>query len=398
MIDRLPPRICRPRDDGPLATRKRLFARLATHNGPGLFDPQTGVRGCPSDVNGANVCVALRPVIGLAGSPHTAHPTAIFTRRTHAHGPARTASPPQVGVSMTRQSIARDGNHSSAGRLLALALCAASATACAHSGMSSSSGASPAADMSATAPSPDPRVGLKAGLWDAQQAQWNIRLVSNSRPTGKFLGETNSDLAFSGPYVIQGSYNGFQVWDISNPKAPTLKSSDYCPASQSDVSVYKNLLFVSGEGTGGRIDCGDQGVKDTVSAERLRGIRIFDISDLDAPEERRQCADLPRLAHAHAARRSEGPRQRLRLRLRLGRRPLTERACRAASARRPTRTPTRRSSALKSSRCRSRIPSRPRSSAPRTSSTALALRSHTAKHPPIRKPPLPSAPRASSPR
>ncbi len=185
---------------------------------------------------------------------------------------------------MTRQSIARDGTHSSAGRLLALALCAASATACAHSGMSSSSGASPAADMSATAPSPDPRVGLKAGLWDAQQAQWNIRLVSNSRPTGKFLGETNSDLAFSGPYAIQGSYNGFQVWDISNPKAPTLKSSDYCPASQSDVSVYKNLLFVSGEGTGGRIDCGDQGVKDTVSAARLRGIRIFDVTDLTHPK------------------------------------------------------------------------------------------------------------------
>src|SRR5207253_4287757 len=57
-----------------------------------------------------------------------------------------------------------------------------------------------------------------------------------------------------------------------------------CPASQSDVSVYRNLLFVSGEGNSGRIDCGAQGVKDTVSKERLRGLRIFDITDIANPK------------------------------------------------------------------------------------------------------------------
>ncbi|OLE59112.1 MAG: hypothetical protein AUG74_16925, partial [Bacteroidetes bacterium 13_1_20CM_4_60_6] len=57
-----------------------------------------------------------------------------------------------------------------------------------------------------------------------------------------------------------------------------------CPASQSDVSVYKNLLFVSGEGLGGRIDCSTEGVKDTVSKVRLRGIRVFDISDITTPK------------------------------------------------------------------------------------------------------------------
>ena len=31
--------------------------------------------------------------------------------------------------------------------------------------------------------------------------------------------------------------------------SPTLKTAYFCPASQSDVSVYKNLLFVSGEGS-----------------------------------------------------------------------------------------------------------------------------------------------------
>ena len=50
------------------------------------------------------------------------------------------------------------------------------------------------------------------------------------------------------------------------------------------MSVYRNLLFVSGEGLGGRLDCGTQGVKDTVSKDRLRGLRIFDISDINNPK------------------------------------------------------------------------------------------------------------------
>src|SRR5205807_6931264 len=83
-------------------------------------------------------------------------------------------------------------------------------------------------------------------------AAWNLRLVSTTQPTEKFMGVTNSDLAFLGNYAIQGNYNGYQVWDISNPAAPTLKIGYLCPASQSDVSVYKNLLFVSGEGNGDR--------------------------------------------------------------------------------------------------------------------------------------------------
>jgi hypothetical protein len=50
------------------------------------------------------------------------------------------------------------------------------------------------------------------------------------------------------------------------------------------VSVYQNLLFVSGENLSARLDCGTQGVEDTVSSVRLRGIRIFDISDISHPK------------------------------------------------------------------------------------------------------------------
>jgi len=138
--------------------------------------------------------------------------------------------------------------------------------------------------VSATAPSPDPRVGLAAGRWDAAQAAWNIRLVSTTPPWEQFLGVTSSDLAFTGKYAVQGNYNGFQIFDISNAAKPTLALTYLCPASQSDVSVYKNLLFVSGEGQTGRVDCGIQGVPEPVSKDRLRGIRIFDISNMASPK------------------------------------------------------------------------------------------------------------------
>jgi len=143
---------------------------------------------------------------------------------------------------------------------------------------------SPAANMAPGEPMPDPRVGLKAGVADAGQASWNLKLMSSTPPTAKFVGSTNSDLAFVGPYAIQGSYNGFQIWNVENPSEVTLETAYYCPASQSDVSVYKNLLIVSSESNTGRLDCGGEGVKDTVSHERLRGIRIFDISDISNPK------------------------------------------------------------------------------------------------------------------
>jgi hypothetical protein len=133
-------------------------------------------------------------------------------------------------------------------------------------------------------PRPDPRVGLRAGLMDAAEATWNLRVVSKTQPPPQFLGVTNSDLAFKGNYAIQGNYNGYQVWDISNPAKPTLKTAYVCPASQSDVSVYHNLLFVSSESNSGRLDCGTGGVKDPVSKERIRGIRVFDATDIANPK------------------------------------------------------------------------------------------------------------------
>ncbi|HSJ05063.1 MAG TPA: hypothetical protein VK936_00085, partial [Longimicrobiales bacterium] len=144
--------------------------------------------------------------------------------------------------------------------------------------------ATPARGAAPDAPSPDPRIGLEAGLFNAGEAIWNLRMVSTTPPPAEFVGAMNSDLAFTGNYVIQGNFNGFQIWDISNPQQPELVKGYVCPASQSDVSVYGNLLFVSGEGLEGRLDCGTEGVPTAVSPERLRGIRIFDISDIRDPQ------------------------------------------------------------------------------------------------------------------
>src|SRR5438105_5099950 len=138
--------------------------------------------------------------------------------------------------------------------------------------------------VSTTAPSPDPRVGLAPGRWDAAQAAWNMRMISTTPPSQSSAGATHSDLAFTGKYAIQGNYNGFEIWDISNPAKPVLANAFECPASQNDVSVYKNLLFMSSEATNSRQDCKFGGVPAPVSEDRVRGIRIFDISDIAHPK------------------------------------------------------------------------------------------------------------------
>src|SRR5207248_488213 len=97
-------------------------------------------------------------------------------------------------------------------------------------------------------------------------AIWNMRVVSKTPPSSAFINMTtpgdrrlvNSDIAFAGNSVYQGNYSGWQLWDISNPRKPTLRTSYVCPGSQSDVSVFRSLLFVSAEATSGRTDCGMQ--------------------------------------------------------------------------------------------------------------------------------------------
>ena len=114
------------------------------------------------------------------------------------------------------------------------------------------------------------------------------------------LAFANSDLAFEGNHLFQGNFYGVNIYDISNPANMTLLTSMVCPGGQGDVSVYKNLLFMSVEMPNGRLDCGVQGFPPepppaaghekerrlpAAQKDRFRGVRIFDVSDIKNPKQ-----------------------------------------------------------------------------------------------------------------
>ena len=140
----------------------------------------------------------------------------------------------------------------------------------------------------------DPRTTLRPGYTDAGVAARNMELVSNvSRPkefvNPSQLGDilfANSDMAFRGNTLFLGSFHGFQIWDVTNAKSPSMITSLVCPGGQGDVSIYKHLLFMSVEMPNGRTDCGTTGRMDfSPNAERFMGIRVFDVSDVRSPKQ-----------------------------------------------------------------------------------------------------------------
>jgi hypothetical protein len=122
------------------------------------------------------------------------------------------------------------------------------------------------------------------------------------------LAFANSDMAFQGSRLFLGNFYGVNIFDISDPAKAQLLTSMVCPGGQGDVSVYKNLMFMSVEMPNGRLDCGVQGFppepappaedkdkekdkKDkkphlpAAQKDRFRGVRIFDISDIRSPKQ-----------------------------------------------------------------------------------------------------------------
>ncbi len=183
----------------------------------------------------------------------------------------------------------------------------------------------------------DPRAKLTPGLYDAGEASMGMKHVALLKKPDAFqldasqpddpkvqqtLGQlgvgdpskmpkplqlviaqlafANSDFAFQGNHLFQGNFYGINIYDISNPANTSLLTTLVCPGGQGDVSVYKNLLFMSVEMPNGRLDCGVQGFAPdpppaaghekerrlpSAQKDRFRGVRIFDISDIKNPKQ-----------------------------------------------------------------------------------------------------------------
>lgn len=177
----------------------------------------------------------------------------------------------------------------------------------------------------------DPRTKLKPGVFDAGEAAFGIKHVTLLKKPEAFdvgvdpnspkvatalkalgvppnapippavkmsfapLAFANSDLAFQGNKLFLGNFYGFNIYDISNPSATKLLTSVVCPGGQGDLSVHKNLLFMSVEMPNGRLDCSPDGFEPNppdkaqqlpvASKDRFRGVRIFDISDISNPKQ-----------------------------------------------------------------------------------------------------------------
>ena len=156
------------------------------------------------------------------------------------------------------------------------------------------------ATLPTAAPSPDPRVGLAAGGAERRRRRSGTcgccrtprrpkSSLASPTPISPSPGSTRSRATTTATRSGTSRIRPGRRWH-----RPTRAR-----ASQSDVSVYRNLLFVSGEAPTGRLDCGMQGVPEPVSKDRLRGIRDLRRHRHGAPQVRGQRADLPRLAHAH---------------------------------------------------------------------------------------------------
>src|SRR5215467_9250315 len=148
-----------------------------------------------------------------------------------------------------------------------------------------------------TAEADDPKVQkmiAQLGVGSAAKMPKPLQLVIAQ------LAFANSDLAFQGSHLFQGNFYGLNIYDISNPAKTALLTTMVYPGGQNDVSVYKNLLFMSVEMPNGRVDCGTQGFPPNpppaageekkfhppvAQKDRFRGVRIFDISDVKNPRQ-----------------------------------------------------------------------------------------------------------------
>ncbi|MEU5846012.1 LVIVD repeat-containing protein [Saccharopolyspora shandongensis] len=112
----------------------------------------------------------------------------------------------------------------------------------------------------------------------------NIEHVTNLPKQAPFntLEAFGTDIAFKQDYAFVGSYDGFVVYDIKNPKKPQVVTQVLCPGGQGDVSVSGNLLFVSTDYPRTNNTCTSEKT-DAKDPNGWEGMKVFDISDPAKP-------------------------------------------------------------------------------------------------------------------
>ena len=98
-------------------------------------------------------------------------------------------------------------------------------------------------------------------------------------------GAVNSDLAFWGKRAYAGNYDGFRIFDISNPAAPVQLVDFQCHGPQNDLVVWKNkLVFTAIDRTQTKAECGSVDTAAHDDPNGWEGVRIFDVSNPAAPK------------------------------------------------------------------------------------------------------------------
>ncbi len=116
----------------------------------------------------------------------------------------------------------------------------------------------------------------------------NMFLVANNDDGGTY--RQGSDLAFWGTLAVLGNYDnpgGFRLMDIEDPSNPTEIGQFVCRGPQSDVSIWRDLVFVSVDTPMAGPECGapSAGTLQVSEGKAFEGIRVVSIANRANPTQ-----------------------------------------------------------------------------------------------------------------
>ena len=115
----------------------------------------------------------------------------------------------------------------------------------------------------------------------------NVKLVTTWNDNGTYT--SGSDIAFWGDYGVFGNTTpgGFRLMDLKKPSNPKLVSQFLCSGSQSDVSIWEDLVFVSVDAAKASDACDAPAASQAqfTAGQEWEGVRIVSIADPLNPQQ-----------------------------------------------------------------------------------------------------------------